>query len=299
MRSPWSRLCRDPIVHFTAAGAALFALHALVSQTVLPPAAAPVPAAQIVIPAARVAGLTESWAQAWGRPPTESELGDLVEEEVRTEILAREAAAQGLDRDDEYIRQHLRERLEVLVDAGGSTVQPTEAELEAFYAANRSRFGAGPVVSFRQVLLDPQPGGEALSADAAALLERLRAGEEPVDLAAVGGSSLELPATFDDVPEGDVAAMFGASFAHTLLTAPPGRWVGPVISSYGQHLVRLDARAEATGLPFAEVRENVREEWLAARTAARRDRHYRDLRQRYTVTIERSAQPSLAAATAP
>ena len=69
--------------------------------------------------------------------------------------------------------------------------------------------------------------------------------------------------------------------------AASGKWVGPIASDYGQHLVRLDPRVEATGLPFAEVRDEVREEWLAARIAARRDRHYRDLRARYSVTVER------------
>lgn len=113
------------------------------------------------------------------------------------------------------------------------------------------------------------------------------------------GDSLELPGLFEQVPESDLAPMFGGEFADALLAAAPGQWVGPVGSSYGQHLLRLDVRAEASGLPFAEVRENVREEWRAARVAARRDRYYRDLRARFTVSVEQPAQPNLAAVAAP
>lgn len=287
MQGLWRWLRSEPIVHFTVMGAALFALHALVTPAG-PDAHEEASSQQRVeIGASRIAGLVESWSQAWGRPPTASELDELIEEEVRGEVLAREAMARGLDRDDEFIRQHLRERMEVMADAGALTVEPTEAELRSFYETSKARFGGGPIVSFAQVPLAPAELGGSLDQAAAGLLARLNAGPG-ADLTQLGGST-DLPREFTEMAEADVAGLFGPEFAMKLRDLPTGTWTGPIASSQGQHLVRLDAWREEAGPPFEDVRESVREAWLADRAEARREQFYQELRRHYAIVIERPA----------
>jgi hypothetical protein len=245
----------------------------------------------VVIRADRVAGLAEGWRQAWGRPPTAGELDRMIEEEVRAEVLAREAMVMDLDRDDEFIRQHLRERMEVIADGSAVVAEPTEAELEAFYGAHPASYGGGIVVAFRQVPLDPARRGAALEQDAASLLRALQAGEVPDPLEV--GDPVDPARVFDGATTEEIATLFGPEFTAALLEQAHGAWSGPVASGYGLHLVLVEGVRDQPPVPFDEVREAVAEDWTAARAQEQRERFYQDIRRRYAVRVERpgTAQP--------
>ena len=161
-------------MHFLIIGAALFAVYPWLTPGAPERAPATAPAREVVINAATVESLVDSWQQAWQRPPTGEELDQLIEEDVRAEILSREARALGLDRDDEVIRGILRDRMEFMAENSASIGEPAEAQLKADHAANPERFGGGLVISFSQVLLKFE--GPAADREAQALLARLQAG---------------------------------------------------------------------------------------------------------------------------
>ena len=103
---------------------------------------------------------------------------------------------------------------------------------------------------------------------------------------------------FDGVRLDEIASLFGEDFARAVLALPPGRWSGPIASAYGAHLVMLTGRTEQPTPPLDQIRDMVREEWLASRAQEQRDRFYGEVRQRYAVTVERPAS-ALAAAAVP
>jgi peptidyl-prolyl cis-trans isomerase C len=87
--------------------------------------------------------------------------------------------------------------MELVAENRGGVDEPTDADLEGFYEANKRKFGAEPKLSFVQVRLDPSRRGASLEPDAAALLATLRAGDgKGVDLAALGDPSTQLPGEF-------------------------------------------------------------------------------------------------------
>lgn len=285
MPRSWPSLLRDPIVHFALIGAGLFALHAWVAPAP-EPAPAIDPAHRVLVAAGRVQGLAEGWQQAWGRPPTPQELDQMVEDEVRGEVLAREARAQGYDRDDEFIRQHLRERMEVVADNSEPPAEPSEAELAALYAASPDKFGGGLLLTLDQVPLDPALHRDDLARTEQELLARLRQGDPDLDLAGLGDLP-DLARNYGGVRQDELASLFGEDFVTAVKALPIGSWSGPVTSAYGVHLVRVVERVEQPPQPFAEIEDMVREEWAAQRTQALRDRFYAEIRARYEVTVER------------
>jgi hypothetical protein len=95
---------------------------------------------RIVVTRGQVESLAEGFTSVWKRPPTGDELRGLVMEYVKEEVYFREARAMGLDRDDWFLRQHLRRKLEFLKDEVALEAEPTEDELEAHLAANRDEF---------------------------------------------------------------------------------------------------------------------------------------------------------------
>ena len=84
----------------------------------------------------------------------------------------------------------------------------------------------------------------------------------------------------------DFEKLFGGSFARDLLQVEPGKWVGPIWSSYGLHLVFVWDRIEGRDPELGEVREEVEREWTAQRRREFKDETYKKLRQRYMVVIE-------------
>ena len=134
-------ILREPLVHFLALGAAIFALFAVLDDAPPPP-----DGTRIVVSEEQARRLAASFAATWRRPPSVAELDGLIDNYVREEIYVREALALGLDRDDSVVRQRLRQKMEFWTESGADAVAPTEAELRAHYEANADRFAREPRV---------------------------------------------------------------------------------------------------------------------------------------------------------
>ena len=201
---------------------------------------------------------------------------------MRSEVLAHEAVARGLDRNDDAIRTLLREKMELIAENSAVIAEPSEADLQTYYAGHLREFGGGSTVSFTQVMLDPARRSAAVEQDATAVLAQLQAGVDPSTL----GDPSDLATDYASMPQEQVESMFGPDFAQKLTTLELGQWAGPIASPMGVHLVRLDDTGEVAPQPLDEVRDVVREEWHMARLQEARDAAYRALRARYRITVE-------------
>ncbi|MEE8558095.1 MAG: peptidylprolyl isomerase [Myxococcota bacterium] len=273
MIRPW----REPLVHFLLGGAVLFLLYSTVSEE------RSVRRDRIVVGEERVASLATIFQRTWFRPPTRAELEGLVQEFVDEEILYREALELGLDRDDLVVRRRLRQKMEFLHLDLVEPPASTDGELEAFLGANGDRFREPAQLGFRQVFVSPGPEGESdVRLRAEQKLARLRAsgsGDE------VTGDRTLLPQRMQGASEPDVAAAFGPRFARDLFTLSGEGWLGPVASSFGLHLVRIEGRKPGRLPPLPEIREQVERELVAERRDQANRRFLETLRARYQVEI--------------
>ncbi len=272
------RLVREPIFHFVLLGTALFVLAHVVRRDDASVSSA------IVVSAGRIDHLAAAYARTWRRPPTSEELERLIADDVREEVLYREALALGLDRDDTIIRRRLRQKMEFLVETDAA-VEPSEDELARYLSQHEDAYRLPARVSFRHVYLDPQRYGDRLPTE----IERLRGALDAAPAASDQeglGDALLLPGAFHDVTARDVSGTFGDAFAARLVELPLGRWEGPVGSGYGVHLVRVDARTPGRNAELDEVRDAVRRDLANARRVAASEALVRRLMERYTVEIE-------------
>jgi len=279
------RLLAEPLLHFLLLAAALFWLDAALRRA----PSGDAPGGELVVTRDRIANLADGFARQWGRAPSEEELAAMVQDFVREEVLMREALRLGLDRDDAIVRRRLAQKMEFLSEDLVAMAEPTDDDLRAFLAAHPERFRTPARFTFSQVHLDPKKRGDALRADADALLRALRAGG-----AARGASdSRMLDSEQRDVARHEVEASFGPEFAVRLAELPLGSWEGPVPSGYGVHLVRVERRVLGEVPPLADVRAAVVREWTAAKRTELKRAQLEGLLARYRVTIE--ASPHLVA----
>ena len=274
-------LAREPLLHFLVLGALLFALDAWWR-----PAATAAAHTRIVVTEARILNLAATFTRTWQRPPTREELAGLVEAHVREEVMVREALALGLDRDDTIVRRRLQQKIEFVSEEAAALAPPTDEQLQAYLSANPERFQRPARATFSQVYLDPARRKGALEADAARLLERLNGARAPREPAQVGDRLLLLEPRYVDLPQQELAGRFGPEFAEALLKQPPGRWVGPLASGYGAHLVRVEGLQGGGMATLAEVRPLVVREWSNARREALARDFYARLRAKYAITVQ-------------
>ncbi len=273
-------LLREPLLHFLLLGAALFAAQAWLG-------AGPnsEPEREIVVSEARIRNLAENFRRVWQRPPTRAELEGLAEDYVREEIFYREALALGLDRDDTIVRRRLRQKMEFLSDEAATLAKPSERELAEYLAAHADEFQVEARATFAQVYLDPRRHADTLATDAARLLAELNRLGASADPANASDSLFLLEPHYENVAQREIARLFGAEFADALVKQPTGRWVGPVVSGYGAHLVRLESLTPARVASLDEVRPLVEREWANAKRREIGEAFYGRLRAKYRVTV--------------
>ena len=275
-----STILREPLIHFFVLGAGIFLLFGLIGgseedQT-----------DTIIVKAGQIDRMVEGWKKTRMRAPTVDELKGLIEDQIREEIYYREALAMGLDRDDMIIRRRLRQKMEFLSHDLTAQVDPTEAELEAYLQENTIMFLIEPWITFRYIYLNLDKRGNDTHDDALRLLARLRSGDNKIDAATLG-DPFPLPRDYESVPESDVRNLFGRDFTAQLLTQELNVWHGPVPSGYGLHLVLIRERTKPRIPELDEVRDAVSREWVETRRRETNEEIFKQLRERYTVVVER------------
>jgi hypothetical protein len=270
---------REPLLHFLLLGAAIFAIYGYLTPE------AEDNSRKIVISAADIDRIAALWQRKWQRPPTEKELDGLIEAHVREEVLYREALAMGLDENDTIVRRRLAQKVEFISADLASQAEPDDAELQEYLGTHADKFAIPGQISFDQVYLNTDRRGSRAGEDAKRLLQELERGDS-VDIMALGDPFM-FGAEHDQLTLHGVARLFGQAFAETLFTLPVGVWQGPVPSGYGLHIVRIDSRTPTRHPELDEVRDRVRDEWLADQRRRMDKAFYNGLRKRYEVIIER------------
>jgi PPIC-type PPIASE domain len=277
-------LIREPLAHFVLLGAAIFAAYSLVSKhTSGEPGT-------IVVSQGQLASMWEGFTTTRQRPPTGDEWEGLIRARVRQEVYYREALALSLDKDDAIIRRRLQQKMEFVSDDAAAQRQPTDAELNAYLQAHADQFRAAPRFTFYQLFLDREKHGKNLARDAALLLAQVNHAGAGTDVSALGDTFM-LGGRFDVLPAGEVARTFGDAFAKQLSGLSPGRWHGPIESSFGLHLVFVSERGEARAPVLTEVRDAVRREWDDAQRLEGKEKLYQEMLKRYAVTVEHLEPP--------
>jgi hypothetical protein len=273
------KLIREPLFHFLLLGAVIFFI-ADRSRSIAVPSGK-----KIVVTQSQIESIVVGFSRTWMRPPTREELQGLVNDYVRDEVLYREARTMGLDQDDVIVRRRMRQKFEFLVeDVAARTGPPTDQELEAYLRQHADKYSEEPSFSFEHIFLSREKRGASADAEATAMLARL-SDKGAINIEKLGDAFL-LPSRFEKTSAGETARLFGEKFAKELNKTQLGTWAGPIESSYGLHLVRVNGRMPEVTPSLANVRESVLRDLLSDRRKQELDIQYEKLRARYTVVVE-------------
>lgn len=278
-RSKIHKLLREPLLHFLVIGAGLFFLF---NQVGGPEVGAD---NRIVITQAKLERLAAVWQQRMGRPPTSQEREQQLDHYIREQVLYREALAMGLDKDDAVVKRRMAQKLEFIFEDIATPPEPDDTKLQAYLKKHPDKFTQPARYTFSHIYLSVDKRGDKALDDAKLLLARLQQKAHKID-ASAAGDALMLNHHYTDTSQPEVARLFGKRFSKKLNSIEPGQWSGPLDSPYGVHLVNVQQRKD-TRLPvLAEIREQVKAEYIFDWQRDANEQFYANLRKRYEVVVE-------------
>jgi len=267
-----AKLLREPLLWFFLLGGLLFLVHfALVSGR---------SAGRSIIVSAEVQErLGDQLAEQLGRAPTGQELQAVVAQHVDDEVLYREAVALGLDRSDHMVRRRLIQSMEFLLE--GNPREPSDEQLQGWLESHRDDYQLPERWSIEQLFFDSQRRGDRLAEATSRALVQLQNGASSANL----GDPFIRGRIFEEHSRQQLARIFGPQFVEALAALAPGKWQGPVRSSYGLHLVRIRDHSPARTATLDELRSRITNDWRNHNRVNARRRALDELRGRFQISL--------------
>jgi PPIC-type PPIASE domain len=263
----WNALRREPLVHFLALAALLFVAYDLLEPSEQEP---------LVIDHASIDELVDQQATLLGRPLTDEERRSIVERAIDDAVLLREAYRRGLDQ-DAVVRRHLVQKMRFVL--GEDVLEPAEAEIRAYLAANRERYRSPPTVALAHVFYaDPArvPDG---------LLAQLQNGR---GIDGLGDPLSTLGDTLLRYTLRDLMGLVGPDVARRVFEAPAGEWRGPLRSERGVHFMRVAAHHPPSIPSFEELEPYLRQDWSLDQQQRATAVRLAELRRNYRIVVEQT-----------
>ena len=176
---------------------------------------------------------------------------------INARLFAKYAEDMKMDETEEFKTILKNAKKDILASmAIGETVkgvEVTEEEMKTFYEENSNYFEQGATVSAKHILVKEE-------AKCQEILEEIVAGKA-FEVAAQEYSTCPSGQKGGDLGEFGKGQMV-KEFEEAAFNAEIGQVVGPVATQFGYHLIKVEAKNEATVTPFEEVKEQIRRNLL-------------------------------------
>ncbi len=283
-RNSFTRILRDPLIHFLVLGAALFVLYNWVGRSEM---------STIHVDDKVLATWLQYRNKAFApdvaisriRAMPEDKKQLLIDDYVTEEVLYRQALALGLDKNDAVIRSRIVQKMEfILLGLNGAEEAPSRVEVREFFNEHQEQYRIPANVTLSHLFFSSGNSvADRSSAEsrAAAALTALQRGD------VVAGERFMFQKNYVDAKYALLKDHLGEVIAKQVFSqnTPIGEWFGPLESPYGWHLIYL-LRREASRIPeFFEVAEQVAADLQQEKMRERRARVAEKLREQYRVEI--------------
>ena len=261
-------LLREPLLHFVALGALIFAADHLIRSRQADP--------RVIVVGPEVEREARAiFRNAKGREPSPAELKILRERWIDNEVLYREGLALKLEQGDPALRERVIFKALNVIESNLRLPDADDATLHGWFERHRDQYDSAARYDFSEAVT-VQADDDTARRFAAALN-----GGEPVDVK----SGLRI---FRGRPRNTIVDAFGAEFAAGLDRAALREW-SAIPSQAGPRVIRLEARTPGEAVAFDEVRGRVLQDWRDAKAQELRTSAVRELGRKYSVQIAGSS----------
>lgn len=268
----------NPLLHFLLIGASLFLLYDKVK---------PSRGGQdtIIVDDEQVVRGIDLFRKEWGRPPSKEELEGIVDRQIQQEVLYRQALKMNLDHNDELIRRRMEQKLNFITNDLATMQTPSDDTLKAYMAGQGDKYKLPEKLTFFHIYFNPDKRPDARR-DASNLLSGLPTPDAHPESRLIQGDDFPFLQKIEDMDRKAIAGQMGDAFAESLMKMPSGRWVGPLVSGFGTHLVYVTERRTSSDPVWEQVRADVLRDYQYDRSQALNRKVYEDFRKQYKVHFQ-------------
>jgi len=270
------KLLKEPFLHFILIGAAMFLLYGLVSDK-------KDSKNTIVINDFDVSSIISKWEMQWKRPPTEKELQSLINLNIKQEVFYQEALKMNLDHNDEIIKRRLAQKMQFLSNDIAAMMEPTDEVLKEYFQKNSDKYLTPTSYSLYQITFSPDKRENNFK-DAEETLKQF----PNASFKEMNGKGDNLPFSyfFADINADELGLQLGSKFPEALQKSETNKWLGPVPSGFGYHLVYITKKTKPQSPPFESVRKAVVRDYEYNNQKEIDEAIYKELKKKYEIEID-------------
>lgn len=269
-------ILKEPLVHFLLIGLSLFFLYSIVNkngdidQT-------------IIIDDYDMSNIIASWEMQWKRLPTDEELKNLIQQNIKQEIFYQEALKINLDHNDEIIKRRLSQKMQFLASDIASLNEPSDDELRDYYLNNIENYRSPYSYSLYQLIFSNDHRDNPKAAAETRLEGLVKIDPSKAESM---GDKMPFPYFYDKVTENDLNRELGMNFSGALKNIELSTWTGPVPSGYGYHLVFITEKKEPHPLEFDQIRKDVLRDYEYEKQRLLEEEIFEAYRKNYDIQYE-------------
>jgi hypothetical protein len=240
------KLLYEPLVHFLLLGALIFIVFDFTNSN-------SEDENSIVITKKRVEQLITEWEDKNLSVATQNVKQEIIDKEIYTNVLYKEAIKIGLDKSDNTIKGHLAKKMEAVVFDTDEFAPPSSDELKSFMQKNIEKYLNEQNITFQQKMIDSDT------------------------------SHFEEEYT---VTKFQASNIFGRTFAQALFDLKEDSKVHKLESDYGVHEVKIIKKPKPTPKDFDEIKEKLKDDYLRWRQDEKNREVYEELKSQYDISIK-------------
>ena len=270
------KILKEPFFHFILIGIALFIRYGMVNKQSSSKNT-------ILINDFDVSSIIASWEMQWKRPPTEKELQNLIAQNIKQEIFYQEALNMNLDHNDEIIKRRLSQKMQFLSNNIAAMVEPSDKDLKAYYKEHSNKYLTPPSYSLYQITFSPDKRKDNYK-DALETLKQFP--NATFDEMKDWGYSLPFAYFFDNINANELGLQLGSKFPEGLQEQELNKWIGPIPSGFGYHLVYI-TQIKASALPaFDLIKKDIVRDYEYDNQKEINEIIYKELKKKYNIEID-------------
>ena len=270
------KLLKEPFLHFILIGIAMFLLYGLVNERTDSKNT-------IVINDFDVNALISKWEMQWKRPPSEKELQQLIHLNIKQEVFYQEALKMNLDHNDEIIKRRLAQKMQFLSNDIAAMMEPNDEILEEYFQKNKEKYLNPYTYSLYQITFSPDQREDNFK-DAEETLKKFpNASFDEMD---GKGDALPFSYYFTDISADELGLQLGSKFPEALQKAATGKWVGPIPSGFGYHLVYITNKTKPQLPSFKSIKKAIIRDYEYDQQKEVDEAIYQELKKQYDIEID-------------
>ena len=235
---------------------------------------------EIYISDQEIISLVAAWKSQVGRNPNDDEIARIINNLVEEEILYREALKLGLDRDDRIIKRRLAQKISFLKQESIPD-SPSNDDLIEYFNKNNDKYFIDSKYTFSHYFFSSENNSYERS---------LKAYRDLLNNISINSDPFFLGKNFVDVSVRKIKSEFGQDFSSNFINVELNKWLGPLESPFGHHILYVTNYTEGYLPNIATVLKQVEVDFLQTQRDEAIKNYLNQIRSNYKIYINPDLQ---------